>query len=275
MPPRSPIFGGFDQASTPAQLYQSDRYEGLITSASRLDLTTFKPTSISLGYQVAHILLDNIPDLMDLIKMCAVDILTMLPKLQAYIQNVVPLRSGKLQDQLFQNSYMQLSFGLNTVTLAVYFIPPNDRPVVIQNPAHNGGVGWAYTYNILNPQYVKAHIVKATAKGAYYLLDDPTAAPNYLQELNRYAATVLHNAMHNALLKVKIKVHISSIETVSQRSIGMIQISKTTGLPKGGLPPGYRPKDILISFNRKSQDSLEVIVTDLQYNLTTTQILMI
>jgi len=269
----NPMFPSFQTSPTSLRTYQTDKFTGQVVDVAKLG-SSLSPTSIVLGWQISHLIFDNIPDLIDLVKQAAVALSTILPKIQANIINIVPLRSGKLQDQIFQNSYLSIKYSNTSVTLGCFFMTPNDRPKIIKNPQHNGAVGWSYEYNILHPQFVKATVVRRTKKGAYFILDDPSAEPNYLQELNKRAAAILHAAMYAALSRLTITVNISLVETINQKYIGHIQYGKN-GFPKGGMPAGRKPQDLIMQFNRLSATELEVNVTDLNYNLSSKQILEI
>jgi len=262
----------FQEPTTPIRTYQKETYLTQIAAMSKVG-TNLTPTSVTFRYQVGHMIFDNIPNVTDILLQAATAVSQFLPSVRQIIKQFIPLRSGKLQDQIFQNSFIQVTYTQNTVKMQLYILPPNDRPRIIQNPAHNGGVGWAYPYNIIHPDLVKPTVIKYTNKGAYYLLDDPTAASDYLPEIQKQSTLLMHTAMMNALAQQTIHLNISLNlkEYVRQSYIGHIQYNPQTLQLFGGQLQGIKPKDTIVNLTPQGQMEYEITVIDLSLGITTTQ----
>lgn len=91
------------------------------------------------------------------------------------LRDHVPVRTGKLLDNLLNN--------LTTEVIGSKVIyntsPPSGYPSSIINPAHRGEIGWGRkytpTHNIAN-----VTVLRPTKKGAYYILNDPSAVSDYM-----------------------------------------------------------------------------------------------
>jgi len=115
--------------------------------------------------------------------------------IRALMRRVVPVRTGKLLDTMLNN--LRVDFNKDTLTIST--ILPSGYPVIIQNPAHTGQIG--YGYGKYKPTNVIKNrvVIRETPKGAYYLLNDPTAEGNYLRILEQYALPVIKTETHRQL----------------------------------------------------------------------------
>lgn len=90
----------------------------------------------------------------------------------------VPVRSGRLLDTLLKTLVVEI-IGDNIVFNTS---PPVGYPPLIKNPAHRGEVGWGRKYKPIQT-IANRHVIRETSKGAYYLLNDPSAISDYMSIL--------------------------------------------------------------------------------------------
>lgn len=101
--------------------------------------------------------------------------------LLSFIWSLIPTRTGKLADLIMQSILLYRSSNSRTFIFNI----PQGYPPTITNPKHNGEIGYGPKYT---PTYTSPLIqkVRDTPKGAYYLLSDPIAEPNYLVTIQNY-----------------------------------------------------------------------------------------
>ena len=101
--------------------------------------------------------------------------------LLSFIWALIPTRTGKLADLIMQSIII---YRLSNSRTFIFNIPQG-YPPAITNPKHNGEIGYGPKYQ---PTYTSPLIqkVRDTPKGAYYLLSDPIAEPNYLVTIQNY-----------------------------------------------------------------------------------------
>jgi hypothetical protein len=110
--------------------------------------------------------------------------------LLSFIWALIPTRTGKLADLIMQSI---LIYRLSNSRTFIFNIPQG-YPPAITNPKHNGEIGYGPKYN---PTYTSPLIqkVRDTPKGAYYLLSDPIAEPNYLVTIQNYVYGLMYQLL--------------------------------------------------------------------------------
>jgi len=103
------------------------------------------------------------------------------PSMLSFIWALIPTRSGKLADLIMQSILIYKTQNSRTFIFNI----PQGYPLAITNPKHNGEIGYGKKYI---PTYTSPLInkIQDTSKGAYYLLSDPIAEPNYLVTIQNY-----------------------------------------------------------------------------------------
>lgn len=267
-----PSWKSFSNQASPIKTYQKETYLTQIAAISKLNQNLI-PTSVTFRYQVVQMVFNNIPDVVSIITVAAVAATQFLPQIRAIIKEKIPIRSGKLQDQIFQNSFIEVKFNGYSVDVRFVCLVPNDRPLIIRNPAHNGEIGWAYPYRVIHPDLVKPIVVRATTKGAYFLLQDPDAVSNYYTEINQEATILIHIAMMNALsmLNIHLELQLQFSNFIRNTYIGHVRYNQATLELYNGQAAGRKPQDLIIQITPKGQQEYEMQVTDLTLGLSTTQ----
>lgn len=105
-----------------------------------------------------------------------------------------PVRTGRLLDTLLNNLRTEVTDGRIRFTTD----RPPGYPQLIQNPQHSYEIGWGPKYEPTNP--IKNRLVlKNTPKGAYYVLNDPLAIPDYMSIINLRTIPKMKHAIRNLL----------------------------------------------------------------------------
>jgi len=107
-----------------------------------------------------------------------------LPFFNKIIRNllyrVVPVRTGKLLDKMLQTLRIEYIGNILHVSTLI----PGGYPVIIRNPRHVNEIGYGPKYEPINP-IPNRNVLRHTKKGAYYLLNDPSAEESYSRVLGK------------------------------------------------------------------------------------------
>jgi len=115
-------------------------------------------------------------------------------KIRLLLRKIVPVRTGKLLDTMLNNLRVEIIDNL----LHISTVLPSGYPISIINAAHVMGIGYGPKYTPTNTILNRA-VLRETPKGAYYVLNDPSAEGNYSRILGTYALPVIRNGLSRYL----------------------------------------------------------------------------
>lgn len=139
------------------------------------------------------------------------DIQEMIPLLRKWmittLYKTVPVRTGRLLDTILQTLRIDM-FG-NTLTL--HAVVATGYPLVIRNPKHSGQIGWGPMYFPKHPIPNRV-ILRTTKKGAYYILNDPTAVGEYTTILKTYVFPMVRDIIPTLLSNYEVNIILPKIK---------------------------------------------------------------
>lgn len=154
------------------------------------------------------------------IKIASMDIQQFLQQLFAAFQRYIPKRSGKLIDQVLNNSIVKLRNTANGINYEITIWKSDEHPYPITNPRHNGQIGWTKPWVAKNT--IPISVIRTTNKGMYVLLQDPEAQEAYADFLMQLAPQLLYQTIMSRLggrmltLQMRLQLDLTKIAEVSE-----------------------------------------------------------
>ncbi len=124
-----------------------------------------------------------------------------LARVKTIMYAAVPVRSGKLLDTMLNN----LTIIVRNGVIHVSTITPEGYPVRIINPRHRGEIGYSYGKYTPKHKIPNVHKIRDTKKGAYYLLNDPSAIEDYMSVMGRYLYPFFESVLKHIIPEFKIR----------------------------------------------------------------------